>query len=322
MFVLKSKITFNDGADLEPIEFVNNVEVETSWKTFTDTAIITLPYKLKKDGQNITVGSGTNAVFKRGDKVKIELGYAPNLITEFEGYISNVLPDSPLVIECQDASWLLKQKTLTKAFKETTLSNLLTDVVEGAVQVNAVEANVGAFRLTRVNAVQVLEELKKTYGLVSFMRAGVLRSGLAYYPEEATEHEIKFQRNVISSNLEYVNRDDVKIKVKAISILPDNSKLEAEAGDDGGSTRTFFAYNITSQTDLQTFADNELSKLSFDGYRGDFETFGQPSIAQGDLVNLSDEKFPEREGRYLVDAVSKSFGMGGFRQTVKLGPVN
>lgn len=320
MFKLVSKITFDDGADLEPLQFVNNVEIETSWQTFTDTATLTLPFKLKNNGEVITVGS--SGLFKRGTKVKIELGYLPNLVTEFEGYISNILPDSPLVIECQDASWLLKQSTITKSEKGADLGDFLEAVVDGVIEINAVEANIGAMRLTRVTALQVLEELKKTYGLVSFVRGGILRSGLAYYPEESAEHEIIFQRNVISSNLEYVNRDDIKIKVKAISILPDNTKLEAEAGDDGGTTRTFFAYNITDTKALQTFADNELTKLSFDGYRGDFETFGEPSIQHGDLVTLKDNKFPEREGRYLVDSVTKSFGMNGYRQSVTLGPVN
>ena len=322
MLRLKSKITFNDTQIIEPLDFVNNVEIVSSWETFTDTATITLPFKLKIDGKFVAVGDTANTVFKRGDKVKIELGYVPNLTTIFEGYISSVGTDSPLVLQCQDASYLLKQKTITKSFKSTTLANLLNEVVT-EIDTRAVDAELGAFRLTRVNVIQVLDEIKKTYGLASFIRGGVLRSGLAYYPDEATENEFSFQSNILTgSSLEFQRAEDVKIKVKAISIQPDNTKIEVEEGEEGGATRTLFAYNVTNESDLKKFAKAELEKFNFDGYRGEFETFGEPVVKHGDFVNIKDAKFKEREGRYVVDQVTTTFGVDGYRQKIKLGERN
>ena len=87
MLRLNSKITFTSKATGDEIvfDFVNNVEINTSYENLTDTAKITLPRKLNFDGKPIVVG--VTSLFKRGDKVKIELGYFPNLRTVFNGYI-------------------------------------------------------------------------------------------------------------------------------------------------------------------------------------------------------------------------------------------
>lgn len=53
--------------------FVHGLEYKTSLETFTDSGFITIPSKVKRDGETITVGD--NNVFKRGDPIKISLGY-------------------------------------------------------------------------------------------------------------------------------------------------------------------------------------------------------------------------------------------------------
>lgn len=310
MLRLVSKITINDRS----FNYLNDVTISSSWKTFTDTASITIPNKFLKNGE--TIVAGNNNVFKRGDKVKIEIGYFDSIKTEFTGYISKIVSGSPFQIHCEDAMFLLKQKTFTKSWKSVSLKKLIGDLVTD-IPFDVVSAELGAFRITRANVVQVLDELKKTYGLTSFIRDGKLFVGVPY-TGGGTEHEFDFNKNIISSNLEFVREDDVKIKVTAISMLPTNKKIQIETGDSEGDNRTLTFYNLT-ESELKKAADREIDKLKYTGWRGSFVTFGAPKVIHGDTVKLTDKRFPERDGSYFVESVEKDFGMNGFRQKINLG---
>jgi hypothetical protein len=46
--------------------------------------------------------------------------------------------------------------------------------------------------------------------------------------------------------------------------------------------------------------------------------FGDFALKTATKVELVDNRYPEKNGYYLVDEVSTSFGTGGYRQTIKL----
>jgi hypothetical protein len=300
--------------------YVNELTVSSSWKTFTDTASIVIPNRFLKNGE--TIVGGDNNVFKRGDTVTIGVGYYDadienaSIKTVFTGYVSKIHSGSPFKISCEDESWKLKQKTFTKSWKSVSLKSLIGDLVTD-IPFEVVDAELGSFKVTRVNVVNVLDELKKTYGLTSFIRDGKLFVGLAYSGAFGT-HKFDFNRNIISNDLEFVRDDDVKIKVTAISMLPTNKKIQIETGDPDGDNRTLTFYNLT-ESELKKTADREIKKLKFAGWRGSFTTFGSPKVQHGDTIELNDDKFPERSGNYKVETVETSFGVGGFRQKIYIG---
>lgn len=308
---LNSEITI--GANT--FDFVTDIEIKSTWKEFTDVATITIPKRITKKGQAIT--NGDNAIFKRGDKVEIKLGYYPNLVTVFTGYVNTVEIATPIKIEVHDAMFLLKQKSHTKSWKMVSLTELLSAVVSG-VPVNSVSANLGSFRITNVTAVQILDELKSTYLLDCFVQNGTLYVGRQYIAEIQKTHEIIVERDVIDDNMVWTNEADTKIKLKAISMKPDNTKIEIEVGDTDGETRTAHYYNL-SESDLKAIAEKELPKFKFTGFRGGFTTFGEPLIQHGDVIYYKSLKLPERNGKYFVDTVETSFGQSGFRQKIELG---
>jgi len=311
MLRLISKITIGNKS----FKYVNDLTISSTWKTFTDTATIKIPNRFLKGKETIVAGS--NNVFKRGDQVKIEIGYFDEMVTEFSGYVSKIKSGSPFEIDCEDAAFLLKQKTISKSWKSVSLKQLIGDIVD--IPFETVSAELGAFKVTRVNAVQILAELKKTYGLTSFIRDGKLFVGVPY-TGGGKDHEFDFNKNIISSNLEFVRSDDVKIKVNAISMNPDNTKTEVETGDADGDSRTLTFYNLT-QSELKSAADREIDRLKYSGWRGSFMAFGKPSVQHGDTVTLNDDRFPERNGKYFIEGVEKSFGVNGFRQNIKLGAI-
>ena len=96
--------------------FVNNIEIESSFKNLTKTAKITLPRKLTFNGINLVTGQFP--LFNRGDLILIELGYEyvdnnNNLKTTrkevFRGYVTKIGQTVPITIECEDQMFMLKQ---------------------------------------------------------------------------------------------------------------------------------------------------------------------------------------------------------------------
>ena len=303
MYRLSNKITVGDYV----LFGVVSVEIESGWELLTDTCKISLPSKIFHDGKFVSLAE--SRLIKKGDKVKVDLGYDDE---------NSVEAGSPIVINCQDYMWLLKRDSKNLSYKNVSLRQLLVDTLPTGVDLRVVERSLGQFRLTKATPAQALEELKKTYYLYSWFRSNKLYSGLAYWPETTKTHTFRFGENIIDDGTELVfkSADDTKIKVRAVSMMPDNSKIELELGDPEGEVRTLHFYNL-SKADLEKSANEEIARLRYDGYSGSFLTFGKPVVRHGDIVVIQDPLYG-REGQYLVKQVQISFGDAGFRQIIHL----
>jgi hypothetical protein len=294
-------------------DFVHELEVVSSWEMLTDTATIQFPRKVKVEGD-------TRSIFKEliiaGDPVTIEAGFNGNTDLIFEGSVIQVNPTVPVVIECQDPMKELKESTVTKSWKSVSLKEVI-DYIAPNLDKKVLDAELGKFEFERVSPAKVLDALKKR-SLYSFFRNGKLQVGLQYDPATANRHEFAFERNIVDDNLEYFAKENVLLKVKAISIGKNNKKTVVEVGDDTGDLRTMHFYDL-SEKELKAAAERELDRLKYDGYRGDFKTFGQPTVQHGDIVSISNPTYPEQDGDFWVDKVVRLYGMGGYWQTITLG---
>lgn len=311
MFKLVSDISIGEYA----FNGVVNVEVRSSWDELTDTCTLTFPRKAVWRGK--ALASGDDPLLKRNDPVTVRLGYDETIGEVFSGYISKLMADIPVKIECQDAAYLLKRGTVTKSWKDVKLEALLKAILPSQVPFTALDVSLGQFRISKATPAEVLAFLKDKYMLKSWFRGGRLYCGFAYVAELQQTHVIRFERNVVSHDLEYLRKDDVKLKLKAISMKPDNSKIEYETGDADGEQRTLHYYNVSAAT-LKKLADDEIDRLKYEGYRGSLTTFLIPQVQHGDVVDLRSAEYPERDGRYYVRSVTTSFGMNGGRQTIEL----
>lgn len=309
----------------QSFDYVTEVEIDSSWEMFTDTARMTIPRKLRftKDGEVVeNIISGDNPLFKRGDAVSIVMGYSGQTASRFTGYISNISPQNPLVFEFQDEMYTLKQKTI-KAYSETglTLAQLITDIVGDIPFEITQEFTIGKYRIKNATVAQVLEHLKNNYGVTSFFKNGTLFCGVAYPIKDVNTikiTDIDMEQFVIDdSNLVYQRNDDQKIKITAISIYPDNTRKEVEVGDTDGGERTQYFYDV-SEADLKKYAEERLEKFKYTGYTGSFVTFINPIIRQGEAVRLTSTKRPDANGIYLVKRVVTRSGVDGGRQEIEL----
>lgn len=306
-------------------DFVTSVTTVESWKDLTNTATITLPKKLTVGGKPIV--EGTHAVFAIGDPVTIELGYNYQFDTVFQGYVSNVKTTIPLEIQCEDAMWLFKKQSYKHSFAQVTVKQLVDFLCQKlAAKPTVVYTDpgiqLGKFRINNATGAQVLEELRKTYGIQSFFRDGKMYVGFAFSHSDRDKGyqrliPVAAQEHFVEDDLQFKSKNERLVKIKATCFGSDNKQFSVEAGDPDGQVIPLFFYHKTP-ADLKKLAEAAAKKFDFSGLEGTFTTFGRPYVRQGDAVQISDAQLSERNGTYLVEKVTREFGQDGYRQHVSV----
>ena len=201
--------------------------------------------------KNLGGFSTSPPLFLVGDVVTITSGYRyfdiqSNEVLQtanwFNGFISAVGSQTPIVLEIQDAMWKLKQLPApNKAYAATnTLEFILQDLLQGTpYTVNALtQTTFGVFRTQNETVAEVLARLRKDYHFESYFRGNELRCGSQVYIEQDAITDGKkvfsFQNNIISDQLEYRRKDDVNLSAIAYSI----NKNELTATTRDGQTKT------------------------------------------------------------------------------------
>jgi hypothetical protein len=324
-------------------DHVVELTVNTSIDQLTDTCTIEIPSKLSWKGKTIALGE--DGLIHTGDRVIVKTGYDKTLETSFKGYLKHIKPGVRVKLTCENEMYKLKSAVINRSVKTTTidpskkkhkktttfsvvnatyvnitLKELLQDILPSDMEFRAIDINLGTIIINDMSVAKILEKLQSDFGLISYFLDDVLYSGFAYWPENAKTHKLEFKKNIIDdSGLEFIREEDVKIRVKAVSILKNNTKIEKEFGDADGDLRTVHFYNVPAAS-LQKVAEEEIKKLKYTGLQGSMMLFGEPYILKGDVVDITDPDYPEKDGNYLVKSVEYQFGTRGYRQKIELGP--
>ncbi len=320
MYTLGCNITIGSAS----FKTVNEVTVKRSTQTANATAVIKVPVTavLKQTGKEKTYIETARQI-NVGDPVTIQLGYDGNLKTEFNGFVKRLNYTVPLEIECEDWYWKLRTITLKKSYAQTTIKQLLTDVLAGSgatVHPETIDMSLKNTVVDNKTGSWVIEKLKSDYGLtVYFDLEGRLYVGKAYQVKgDRVKYELRY--NVIKDDdLKFYRADDYKLKVEAKSYGRNGSKLEASVGADGGEAKTLWFYDVKDTAQLKALAEQELKRYSFDGYRGKIETFLVPFAEPGMVAVVTDPTYSARGGDYFIESIVVKFGTSGARRMVELG---
>lgn len=313
MFRLCAKIEIK-GDRAWSFDFVNAVEITRDTEKLTTEAKITMPKKVKWDKVD-------KIPVKRGDSVKISLGYDDNLQTAFVGYVRDVGFKTPIVITCEDEMFKLKQMpTKKKAYRSVSLETLLKD--QGiSYRLNIMgEQALGAYRVTADTVAALLGKLSEQ-GIRSFFRyedgAPVLYCGVLFERDTRPAQVFKTGLNIISDqSLQQQKAENMRLRVKAVSLMPDNKKIKVEVGDADGEHRTLHTYNKT-ESELKAWAEQEIKRLKRDGLTGSFTTFGHTLVDCLDAIGIVIDGV--KSGVYQVKKNIVKYGDGGYRQEITLG---
>jgi hypothetical protein len=303
---------------------INSLSVESSLTQIGTKAELTLPTtaRLTRAGEFVSEVETAKA-FQVGDEVEVLAGYDGDLRTEFRGYVRRVSPTIPLKLELEDGVYLLRRKNVKRSWRSVTLAEVITFLLEdtGIEVVGEIPGiTFSPFYLKNVTAAYALQKLRDRYALTIYFRLdGKLYVGLIGGTDRV---RVKYRvgRNVVDHRLEWQSKDDVRLRVKAILIRRDGSRLEEEIGSPDGELRTLHFYDLADGQTLKQRAEEELLKFQRDGYSGSLTGWLVPECRIGNTVDLADETWENnREGDYLAEGVTTTIDSGGARRRVKLG---
>lgn len=310
-------LTYNIWLDNKRLKGITKVELFTSVENLSNTATITLPEYINNVPYEI------DKKIKRGMKVRIDIGYDNFNRTEFRGYVRSVSVNNPVVIECEDEMYLFRKAVKSEVFINKTVTQILQSVCTqiGYSLVSKVsDLKYDKFVIQQATGYEVLTKIKEQFALSLTIYEEKLYANLRY-TERFGEETIKFDQNVKSSNLKYVSAEDVKVLVEVKGVGADNKATKTiTAGTKGGEVvRLSPKLNITNETVLEQIAKQELSRLSYTGFRGDVTLFGQPFISAGFTARVLDPDYRNRDGVYFVIGTVVRFSKAGFERQVTLG---
>ena len=242
--------------------------------------------------------------------------------------------------------------------KDTTLKTLIDRLFEfGSLSFSFPEdrivqdVEIGDITVKDSSVSKVLDWLRRKLGIVSYYRpnfdasgnyAPIFVSGLAYDTDDNygvnrevnsegvttltssglnSDKQVNFEfgKNLINDeNLEIRRDDNQKIIVIGKSKQADNTVVVSEAGDRGGEVQVINFPELT-QDQLDKFVQDRLSKVKYNGFSGSFDAFLEPATFHGDVVNYKNIDIPEKDGTYLVKAVTTTISSDkGGKQTITL----
>lgn len=318
MYVMTGRLVFPAWEDTEGNSLVvrkfTSVSIEQTWKQMTQFAELTLP-------RNVSTFDKMNVrdVFRVGDPVIVSLGYDGNDVEEFRGYITRISSDVPIVIRCEDEMYKARRIPVNYVGKGIMLPDLLKKLAPG-YEIDALETTIGDVRFAKTNLGAVLDKLQSDLKLYTYFRGKKMICG-KYYTERTGEDIPLFdlERNTVNNNLAYKNKEDIILKIDATSITAAGKKIEFSMGDPGGDTMSLKYYNITEKADLEKKVRADYERATLGGFDGSFTAFGIPRVEFGQKCDIRSQIYPDRNGQYYIEAVTKTFDDGGYRQEIKLG---
>jgi hypothetical protein len=265
-----------------------------------------------------------------GDEVRIDLGYEDVYSgTEFTGYVRQVSPKIPVVVECENATYLMKRVNIVKAWKDTTLKEVLNYLVDETNKAGTGKSitlrseliphiEFDTMRISNVSAARAVQDIKDKYRLRAYFRDHELYVGFSYL-DRPGEVGYNLGLNVIEDKLTFRTADQVRLRVKATSIRKDNTRLNVEVGDGEGELISLTFFNIDDKAKLQDMAKEEIQRHKYDGFEGSLKTFLIPYATHGMTGKIFSPSYTDKNGSYHITKVLTTFGVNGARRDVSLG---
>lgn len=312
---------FTLGYDIRLGDFrlgmLDKVEIHRSVELLADTATIVLP------GAEYNKALEVESLIKRGDPVSITIGYEETgLREEFRGWIQRIsTDDGSITIECEDDLYKFRKSIPNEELKQVTLEALLKKVISGIGESFKLDCTYSwtyeKFVINTATGYDVLKKVQEESGADIYLADDTLH---VHAPAEAVGDDVyyDFAQNVEECDLTYRTAEDRKVQVVVKATMPDGTVKEIETGSTGGD-KVEIRCATSDEASMRQRGQTEVKRLSFDGYDGNITTWLIPYCKPGDTAELRDEDYPEKDGRYFVQAVTTEFSRDGGRRTVELG---
>jgi len=309
-FNINVKITIDDKITIYNCK---SIQIEQSVQTLTSTARIELPREFYQAvnyvGKNIDFARKNILEFiKVGLSVKIELGYNGDLQTEFQGYITKIDADIPLILECEDEMYILKNaKKITKHIFKGRLNDILTAIIPSKYEIKlGEEYSFGAWVIDNATPYEVLTELQEKVGIRAyFENKNTLNVGMTVDFKPQISHKYNFNNNVRStSELKFQQSENKKLEVTISSKQSNGGTRTLSIGEDGGDTKTVSIPNL-SQSEMRLWAEKIYESRQRAGFYGVLSGWCYPRTKAGESLEIVRPYYKDKhqDGRYFIESV-------------------
>lgn len=279
--------------------------IDEDIKRLGNSATIVLPRNIKK-----LKGKPVRSYINAGDKVTISAGYNGSIAVEFTGFIRSIGSETPMVIECDDEYYPLKQNNHVKHYADVKLKQLLQDIIKGYT-IDCPDMSLGKFTINNASSYRVLEQLQKDYGLYSRIIGNTIVVGFAWdwNFDKTKNHKYHFQKNVKESNLKWKSATDFKtrVEVKLDKVKGQQQQIVKYGSNETEASVLTVKMNGITAAEAKKIAEAIYTRNSYDGFAGSFMGFGFPRSHAGDSAFLQDGYQPEKDGSYLIEKVVIGF---------------
>ena len=291
-----------------------SIHIESNVDVLTDNAIIELPrnYRnaINEVGNSVNIsGKSILNFMKKGDPINIGFGYDGDVKTEFEGYISKIGSETPLVIECEDEMYQLKRlPKITKFIKSNKVFDILRSVIppKYAIWMDA-EYTIGSWLIDKQTPYEVLEELREKVGIRAYFKNPyILVVGMTIDFEPEKSHYYNFSRNVrIGSDLKFIEKDELYyLEVK--SLQKNGSVISLSKGVKGGTEKVIDLPSGLKKEELQKWLDAKYHIATKEGFEGTLDGWCYPRTKAGDAVEIERPIYEDKhqDGKYFIEGVT------------------
>ena len=299
------------------VQTLKEVKITTSVLNLSDTATIEMP------GQYLNTWRTIEDKVHVEDPVTIQLGYNNDLETEFTGYLKRIARDNnSLVLECEDALYLMDKTVAEMEYKQITIEALLNKITSQVDPDITVECDYDftyeKMVVFKSTALDVLKKIHSDTKANIWFEGKTLHVHPVYQKKKEGEKPVIYDTevNVQSNELKWKDEKDKKVMVEVKFKKPNGELAKQEYGVSGGEKVTKYVQS-SSEKDLKKAAENEYNLWNYSGFEGSLTGWLVPVVKAGGSVRLRDKERPE--GTYYVTGVEIEFGQSGAKRKVTLG---
>lgn len=314
-------------ADNLQFTVAQSIRIASSVQVLTNTAILELPREFRNAvdevGKSVNIsGKSILDFMKRGDAIKIECGYDGDLETEFEGYITKIGAEMPLVLECEDEMFQLKKAPrVTKFIKSGKLIDILKAVVPAKYKIECnADYSIGKWLIEDATPYNVLDELRDKAGIRAYFKnPTTLAVGMIVDFKAETIHKYNFSENVRrDSDLKFEQKESKPIFLIVESKQANGSFITVSKGEKGGDEKKIKLWPNMTKAELEVWANKQQQSVSYSGFEGSLNGWCYPRTKPGDAAQLYRPFYSDRhqDGRYFIEAVTIDInGTEGIKRT-------
>ena len=258
--------------------------------------------------------------FQKGAEISLRVGYSRyGLSDEFTGFVVDSGPQGESIeLQCEDCWYEVRQKTLSRQFKNMTLDKIVKEASGKEVIVQSdhtyPKITIGAWN--KITARAFIVKLAEKYGYIVAFSGKKLRLWKKNYTSDDNALGYIASVNILENNL----IDHKSEGIKCVNVVSENEHgylVKSYYGKSGANPSRTFHLDGISASDAKTRAKELYEELNFEGLKGYFKTIGYPYLKHSMIISIYPDGINGKKYDQIVDKLETTISSSdGFSRVV------